>query len=65
MPTRTRIRGRGTVDWPEHELHGAKVDLIGNAPGGRLLLRVREPHATYGMGARVLVPAARFKQDPP
>lgn len=62
--TRTRIRGRGTVDWPDHELHGAKVDLISKAPDNKLVLRVQEAQGSYERGARILLPTERFKRDP-
>jgi hypothetical protein len=48
---RTRVRGRGTIDRPGHELHGAKVDVLQNAPGGDVIVGVRETRGSYDVGA--------------
>jgi hypothetical protein len=64
MGTRTRIRGKGTVQWPGNELDGAKVFIIGTAHDGQLIVRTRTPGAdTIGKLARI--PPDRVAIEPP
>lgn len=61
---RTRIRGRGTIDWPERpDLDGVKVFLIGQAPDGRLIVVTRSPLGDT-IGTAVRVPRERVRIDP-
>lgn len=64
MVTRTRIRGKGTIDFPGHPLHGVRVFIVGTAPDGQLIVKTRTPGAeTIGVLARV--PPERVVIEPP
>jgi hypothetical protein len=56
---------RGTVDHPEHPLHGAKVDIVNTAPDRDFIVRLREPHGRYIIGALAKLRADRFNREPP
>lgn len=65
MNQRTRIRGRGIVDWPERpDLHGKRVFVLQHAPDGRLLVKTRLPNAD-SLGELALVPPERVTIEPP
>lgn len=65
MGQRTRIRGRGTIDWPERpDLHGRKCFIVGTAPDGRWLIKTRHEGADT-IGELVRVPKERVRIDPP
>lgn len=64
MGTRTRIRGKGTVDWPGHDLHGVRVFVLQRLPNGEMIVKTRTPGADT-IGVLRKVPADRVKLEPP
>lgn len=64
MPTRARASGHGTVNFPGHALHGAKVDIVRKVPGGDVIVRMRENHdGTYDARALARVRADRVQLE--